>query len=269
VRYLIAWTAPDDLIARLPNLEILFSVGAGIDQLEPARLPPGLRIVRMIEPGITTTMTDYVVMAVMALHRDLPAYLADQRAGRWDPRPTLMACERRVGVMGLGTLGQAALAALAPLGFRLSGWSRSPRAIAGVDCHHGAAGLDAFLADAEILVCLLPLTDATRGILCRETFAKMPRGSRLVNAGRGGQLVQDDLLAALDSGAIAAAVLDVCTPEPLPADHPLRHHPGVLLTPHTAGVTRTDTAIDSLVDSVRRALAGAPIPGEVRRARGY
>jgi len=269
IRHLVAWVLTDELIAMLPNLEVLFSIGAGIDQLAADKLPRHLRIVRMIEPGITQTMADYVSMAVLALHRDLPFYLAEQRAGRWSHRDTLLTSERRVGMMGLGELGRAALGALAPYGFRLSGWSRSSQAIEGVTCFHGAQGFDAFLAQTDILVCLLPLTDETRGILCRETFVKLPRGARLVNVARGGHLVQDDLLAALGSGQIEAAMLDVTDPEPLPAGHPFCSHPAIFLTPHVAGVTRRETAVHVLIDNLRRELAGQPLLGEVDRTRGY
>lgn len=269
VRYLVAWTLPDELIAGLPNLEILFSIGAGIDQLDIDRLPPALRIVRMVEPGITDTMADYVAMAVLALHRDLPFHIAEQRAGRWSWRDVPPARERRVGVMGLGELGRAALAALAPHGFRLAGWSRSPRTIDGVDCFAGDAGLAPFLAHSEILVCLLPLTGDTRHILNRVTFAAMPRGARLVNVARGGHLVQDDLLEALGNGQLSAAILDVADPEPLPAGHPFFTHPAILLTPHVAGITRTDSAVHALIDNLRRVIAGTPLVGKVDRRRGY
>ena len=268
-RYLIAWTLTPEIIAALPCLEVLFSIGAGVDQLDLSLVPPHVRVVRMIEPGITTTMAEYVTMAVLALHRDLPALMATQRAGDWPQPPVLMARERRVGIMGLGELGRAAAAMLAPIGVGLSGWSRSPRDVAGVRCHHGTAGLNAFLAEAEILVCLLPLTPKTRGILCRDTFAQLPRGAALVNVARGGHLVQHDLLEALAEGQISAAFLDVSTPEPLPADHPLRAHPSVVLTPHLAGVTRTDTAIHALIQAVSQVLAGQKPVGEIHRARGY
>jgi glyoxylate/hydroxypyruvate reductase A len=269
IRHVVAWTLPDEAIAALPNLEVLFSVGAGIDQLDLSRLPATLRVVRMIEPGIIDTMADFVAMAVLALHRNLPFHLAMQRAGVWEWRDVPPARERRVGVMGLGELGRAALAALAPHGFQLSGWSRSAHDIAGVRCHAGAAGLDAFLAESEILVCLLPLTDETRGVLDADLFARLPRGASLVNAARGGHLVQDDLLAALDSGQISAAFLDVCTPEPLPAGHPFWTHPAVILTPHVAGITRRDSAVKSLIANLARELAGQPLEGEVDLSRGY
>jgi len=269
VRTLVAWTLPEDVITSLCNLEILFSVGAGVDQLDLGRFPPQVSVVRMIEPGITDTMADYVSMAVLALHRDLPFHIAEQRAGRWSWRDVPPARQRSVGVMGLGELGRAALAALAPHGFRLCGWSRSAHEIERVDCFAGEAGLAPFLARCEILVCLLPLTDATRHILNRTTFAAMPRGARLVNVARGGHLAQDDLLAALDSGQISAAVLDVVDPEPLPQGHPFYTHPSILMTPHVAGITRSDSAVVSLIDNLRRLMQGQSPVGIVDRSQGY
>jgi glyoxylate/hydroxypyruvate reductase A len=269
VRQLVAWTIPPGFVERLPNLEVLFSIGAGIDQLDVEAIPKGVRIVRMIESGITRTMTEYVAMAVLALHRDLPLYLAQQHAGRWEPQHVLLARERAVGVMGMGELGLAALSALRGFEFKLSGWSRSARDVPGVQCYAGAGELGAFLAACDILVCMLPLTAETRGVLNRDLFGRLPRGARLVNVGRGAHLVQEDLLEALESGQLAAAVLDVTDPEPLPADHPLRRHPAIVVTPHIAGVTRHETAVHALLDNVRRLARGMALEGEVDRARGY
>jgi glyoxylate/hydroxypyruvate reductase A len=269
IRYLVAWKLTDELIASLPALEVLFSIGAGVDQLDLSRVPGHVRIVRMIEPGITTTMAQYVAAAALALHREFPFYREAQARGEWSPRPTLLCEERSVGVMGLGELGKASLAMLAPLGFRLRGWNRSARLIDGVQCFAGAGELDAFLAGTDILVCLLPLTDETRGILSADLFAKLPQGARLVNAARGGHLIEADLLAALETGQLSAAVLDVAQVEPLPGDHPFRSDPRVLITPHIAGVTRIETAVHSLIENVRGDLAGEALPGEVDRKRGY
>ncbi|WP_144098253.1 2-hydroxyacid dehydrogenase [Croceicoccus sediminis] len=269
IRYLIAWTLDPALIARLTNLEVLFSIGAGVDQLDLSQLPPHVRVVRMIETGITNTMADYVAMATLALHRDLPFYLANQREGVWKPQDVLLSSERTVGVMGLGQLGRAAIAKLAPLGFRVLGWSRSKADVEGAACFAGENEFDAFLAQCDIVICLLPLTDETRGMLNRDLFARMKQGASLINVARGGHLVQDDLVAALDEGQLRYAFLDVAKPEPLAPDHPFYAHPAIFLTPHVAGVTRKDTAVHSLVANLRRELAGEPLDGEVDRARGY
>jgi glyoxylate/hydroxypyruvate reductase A len=192
-----------------------------------------------------------------------------QNEGRWAPIRLVPAGERRVGLMGLGHLGQAVLRALAPFGFALSGWSRSPRSIEGVACHAGLEALPAFLASVDILICLLPLTDDTRGILCRETLSRLPRNAGLINVGRGGHLVERDLLSLLDQGHLSGAVLDVTDPEPLAAGHPFWTHPRILVTPHVASMTRADSAARALIANIRRHHAGAPMDGEVARDRGY
>ncbi|WP_186420566.1 glyoxylate/hydroxypyruvate reductase A [Bosea sp. CS1GBMeth4] len=269
IRYLAAWIPPDDLRGLFPNLEVLFSVGAGVDQLNLADLPPGLPIVRMIEPGLVDSMVEYVTMAVLALHRDLVPYIAAQRSQAWAPLRIRPAFERRVGILGLGALGKACARALAGFGFDVAGWSRSRHQVEGVSAFAGDAELPDFLARTDILVCLLPLTDATRGLLGAELFARLPRGAMLVNAGRGGHLDQQALLAALDSDQLAAAVLDVCEPEPLPAGHPLWVHPKVLITPHIASRSRSEASLDAIIENLRRHRAGEPLIGLIDRQRGY
>lgn len=269
VRYLAAWDPSAELIAQLPALEVLFSVGAGIDQFDMITLPGHVRIVRMIEPGIAAGMVEYATMMALALHRNLIDYGLAQREGRWAPIKLVPAGERRIGVMGLGNLGHAVLRALAPFGFALSGWSRSPRSIEGVDCHAGEEALPDFLASCDILICLLPLTEETRGILCRDTLSRLPRGASLINIGRGGHLVEQDLLFLLDERHLSGAVLDVTDPEPLPAGHAFWTHPRILLTPHIASMTRPDSAARALIANIRRHDAGVPMDGEVARDRGY
>ncbi|MBR0669639.1 glyoxylate/hydroxypyruvate reductase A [Roseomonas soli] len=269
VRYLAAWQPPPNVMETFPNLEILFSVGAGVDQFDFGSLPPGLPVVRMIEDGITGGMVEYVTASVLALHRDFPRYREQQRAQRWEAIRVHPAAARRVGVMGLGVLGQAVLAQLARFGFALSGWSRSPHRIEGVDCHAGQDALPGFLAGCDILVCLLPLTPETRGILDQQLFAALPRGAGIVNVARGPHLVAKDLLAALESGQLSAAMLDVTDPEPLPPDHPFWSHPRIWLTPHVASMTQPETAVEAVIANLQRHRRGEPLVGLVDRRSGY
>ncbi|MGJ4888497.1 2-hydroxyacid dehydrogenase [Bradyrhizobium sp. HKCCYLRH3099] len=268
VRYLITWKIPADL-DRYRRLEVIFSIGAGVDQFDGAGLPAGIAVVRMVEDGIVRMMQEYVALSVLALHRDWPAYAMQQSEAVWRPLPAVQASARRIGFLGLGMLAQAAMDRLAPFGFALAGWSRSPRTIAGVETFHGAAQLSGFLARTDILVCLLPLTAETRGLLNAELFARLPQGAALVQAGRGPQLDTAALLSALDRGQLSAAVLDVTDPEPLPADHPLWRHPKVVITPHVASVTQPQTAAHAVIDNIRRHRDGQPMIGLVDRARGY
>lgn len=269
IRYLAAWDPPRELLARLSGLEVLFSVGAGIDQLDTGKLPPHVRLVRMIEPGITEGMVEYACGAVLTLHRNLIDYRIAQREHRWAPIKLVPAATRRVGVMGLGQLGRAVLGALRPFGFALSGWSRSRHSIEGVTCHAGEAELLGFLSGCDILICLVPLTSETRGILCRETLSKLPRGAAIINVGRGGHLVEQDLLSMLDEEHLSAAILDGTDPEPLPRDHRFWDHPRILLTPHIASMTRADSAARALIANIRRFEAGQAMEGEVTPERGY
>lgn len=269
VRYLVAWDVPEDVLSVFPNLELIFVTGAGFDHVDFARLPEGIPVVRMVEPGITNGMVEYVTLAALAAHRHLIDYIASQRQAAWAPIRVLAASRRRIGVMGLGVLGKAVLGALRPFGFRLSAWSRSRGDIEGVECHAGAAELPRFLSGTDILVCLLPLTSATRGLLDATIFAALPAGATVINASRGGTLVDADLLAALDSGHLAGAVLDVFQPEPLPGDHPFWSHPRILMTPHIATMTQPETAALVVLEAIRRHQRGEPVDNVIDPRRGY
>lgn len=269
VRYLAAWQPPDDPARTLPNLEVLFSTGAGIDQFDLSSIPAHVPIVRMIEPGIVEGMVEYVTHGVLTIHRDFLDYASQQQAARWHELPVRPAASCRVGVLGLGVLGKAVLERLRLFGYPCAGWSRSEHRIEGVQCYVGEQGLDAFLARTDVLVCLLPLTPATHGMLDGRLLGKLPRGASLIQTGRGPHLVQDDLLRLLDKGHIRYALLDVATPEPLPSDHPLWIHPRVRITPHIASATRPETAVESVLENLRRHRLRLPMIGEIDRSRGY
>lgn len=270
IDYALVWQPPKGELKRYPNLKAIFSVGAGIDHLaSDPELPQGIPVVRMVEPGLTAGMSEYVVLAVLNHHRFMLDYAAQRREKRWDEILQVPAEARQVGMLGLGVLGRDALEKLKPFGFRLAGWSRSPKSITGVTCFHGKSGLDDFLAGTDILVCLLPLTAETRGILDAKTFAKLPKGAAVVNVGRGGQLVEKDLLAALDSGQVGGATLDVFQQEPLPAKHPFWTHPRVFMTPHIASMTIPQTAVRAVVANIQRLEAGEALQHVVDLKRGY
>lgn len=268
VRYLAAWEPPPDLSV-FPNLALMFSVGAGVDQFDFSAMPPQLPVVRMVEPGIIDGMVEYTTLAVLSIHREWLSYRAQQQAELWQALRVRPPSSRRIGVLGLGVLAQAVLNRLRGFGFPCAGWSASRHDFEGISCYAGADGLPALLARTDVLICLLPLTDATRGILDYRLFASLPAGAAVINCGRGGHLVQDDLLQALDSGQLSAAILDVCDPEPLPAGHRLWRHPKVMLTPHIASMTQPETAVDVVLDNIRRQRAGLPLTGLVERSRGY
>lgn len=269
VEYLIAWQAPAEFIAQLPRLKVFFSSGAGVDHVDFSALPRHVPIVRMVEPGIINGMVEYVSLAVLALHRDFFDYVAAKTARVWGPLEVPPASTRTIGVMGMGALGSAVLERLASYGFDLRGWNRSLREMEGVESFAGPDQLQPFLAGCDVLICLLPLTPATRGILNRELFSLLPAGAALVNVGRGPHLVEADLLEALDTGQLSRAILDVTEPEPLPAEHPFWAHPRVFLTPHVASMTQPESAAPILLENVRRHQRGEPLADVVDRSRGY
>ena len=270
IDYAIVWRPPPGLLASLPKLRLILSLGAGVDHLlRDPQLPRDVPVVRLVDPYLAAAMSEFVALAVLRLHRQDLDYLAQQHARHWAERVQKNAAERPVGILGFGTIGQEAGRMLRALGFPVAGWSRGAKATPGFATHAGADGLAALLATSEILVCLLPLTSETEGILNTRTFAQLPRGAGLVNAGRGGHLVEADLIPALDLGQLSGAVLDVFRDEPLPSEHPFWHHPRILVTPHVAGVTNPATAAAIMADAIRRCDAGLPIAHLVDLARGY
>ncbi|MBT0961598.1 2-hydroxyacid dehydrogenase [Denitromonas iodatirespirans] len=269
VEYLIAWQAPAEFLATLPRLKVLFSSGAGVDHVDFSAVPAHVPVVRMVEPGIINGMVEYVSLSVLALHRDFFDYVAAKAARVWNPLEVPPASARSIGVMGMGSLGQAVLERLAAYGFRLRGWNRSLRRMEGVESFAGPDQLQPFLAGCDILICLLPLTPATRGILNRELFSALPTGAALINVGRGPHLVDADLIEALESGRLSRAILDVTEPEPLPPEHPFWTHPRVFVTPHVASMTQPETAAPILLENLRRHQRGEALVGVIDRSRGY
>ena len=274
VHYAAVWKPAPGELAAFPNLRVIFNLGAGVDALMADTSLPKVPLVRVAVGDLTHRMTEYVVLHVLMHHRQELYLRASQREKRWQPKFQWPASAISVGIMGLGTLGSDAADALRRLGFRVAGWSNSPKAIAGIECFHGKGGLDAFLQRTDILVCLLPLTPDTRHILNRDLFARLnrtgPMGAPVViNAGRGGLQNEADILACLDDGTLGAASLDVYAKEPLPPDSPFWTHPKVVLTPHNAADTDPDEISRYVARQIARFEAGGALENVVDPARGY
>lgn len=270
IEFALVWNMKPGVLATFPNLRAIFSLGAGVDHLfkDPA-LPKQIPICRVVDPYLTQRMTEYVVLHALRYHRRQPELEALQREARWDELYAPTAQERGVGIMGLGELGADAARKLSILGFKVAGWSRTPKAIEGIESFHGEAGLGPFLARTEILVCLLPLTPRTEGILDKSLFARLPKGAALINAARGRHLVEADLLGALESGQVSYAALDVFHKEPLPPEHPFWRHPRIAISPHIASITDPRTVADLVADNVRRYRSGQPLLHVVDPEVGY
>ena len=270
ITYAVVWRPQPGLLASLPNLQAVFSLGAGVDpMMTDPTFPRETPLVRLVDSSLTENMTEYVVQQVLNAHRQAAVYREHQAAREWRPLPERLARERPVGILGMGQLGAAAGRALSGLHFPVMGWSRSAKTLEGIDCVHGADGFRSLLTRSEILVCLLPLTPQTRGILNADTFATLPRGGFVINAGRGGLLVEIHLLAAIESGHISGAALDVFDHEPLPAEHPFWAHPRIVVTPHVAAPTHLRTAMAAICEGIRRHRAGQPLSNVVDPDRGY
>ena len=274
VAYACAWQAPRGLFAALPRLQAIFSLGAGVDHLIADPALPAVPVVRIVDPDLTMRMTEYVVLHVLMHHRRQRRYDVQQRERIWREHEQPPASAVAVGVMGLGVLGRDAALALRRLGFRVAGWSRTPKTLTDIETFHGRDGLDAFLRRTEILVCLLPATPATQGLLRLELLRKLERGgpaagAYLINAGRGALQIDADILAALDEGSLAGATLDVFPTEPLPATSPLWTHPKVTITPHNAAASEPRALVANVLRQIDRFEAGLPLEHVVDRAVGY
>ena len=275
IRYALVWKPEEGLLASLPNLDVIFSMGAGVDHVLRDQQLPDVPLVRFVDPNLTMRMTEYVCLHVLFHHRRMLDYAELQREKKWtDWSQQPGANEVRIGVMGLGVLGMDAAEKLRMLGYQVAGWSRSPKDIEGIDCFAGADGLDAFLARTDILLCLLPHTPDTEGFLNSQLFASLAQdgqlpGPVLINAGRGRVQVEADILAALDDGTLWAASLDVFEEEPLPASSPLWTHPRVVVTPHNASISDDRAVCRYVLDQITQHEAGKPLQNVVDLKRGY
>jgi len=275
VRQAWVWKPPPGVLGLLPKLEVIVNLGAGVDAiLADTTVPQHIPIIRAVDPNITMRMTEWVALQVLFHHRQVPAYLAQQRQGTWRQLPQKAASALTVGILGLGVLGRSAAKPLMGLGFRIAGWSRTPKHGLGFDTYHGEAGLGPFLANTDILVCLLPLTPQTIGLINIALLRRLRRtgplgGGILINGGRGGQQVGADILQALGEGTLVGASLDVFETEPLPASSPFWSHPKVVITPHVAADSDPEAMTAYVLEQLARHAAGQTMDNLVDRNSGY
>ena len=270
--YAVVWAPPQAFFDEQTRLKGIFNIGAGVDALMLLRLPPDVPVIRLDDAGMSVQMTEYVCHAVIRHFREFDAYEADVASGKWSYRKPRLREDYPVGVMGLGVLGERVSRALTTFDFPVLGWSRSQKTIDGVQCFSGEAGFNDFLAATRILICLLPLTPDTDGILRRATLARLLPGAYIINVARGGHVVDEDLIALIDSGHLAGATLDVFRTEPLPAAHPFWLHPKITVTPHTSARTLRDESIAQIAGKIQAMHKGAPIAslaGVVDLNKGY
>lgn len=269
IEYALVWASPDGFLHDLPALRVVFSLGAGVDHLIGSEVPEGVDLVRMVDPALTEGMIEYVTYQVLRHHRHMPDYERQQAAAEWRIHPQTRPGDRTIGLLGLGELGGACARTLSGLGFDVAGWARTSHDIRGVTAVSGDDGLDWLLGRSDIVICLLPLTESTRGILNAALFQRMLPGSTLINAARGQHLVEDDLVVALGEGRLGRAVLDAFHDEPLPPDHAFWQHPRITVTPHIASLTNPETGAEAVARGIRAHRGGEPLPHRVDRGRGY
>jgi glyoxylate/hydroxypyruvate reductase A len=270
IDYALLWKPPPHLLQQLGSVKAIFNLGAGVDALAGIEaVSSSIPVVRLEDAGMAEQMSEYVVHAVLRRYREFDAYAEAQRAAAWRPRARLDKRAFGVGILGLGVLGSAVAAALKPFGFPLAAWSRTRKSVPDVDSYAGAAELDPFLTRCRLLICLLPLTRETRGMLDRRTLSQLPADAFVVNVSRGALIVDDDLLALLDADKLAGAALDVFRDEPLPASHPFWHHPRISITPHVSAVTLVEESVSQIAAKIARFEAGLPITGIVGPDREY
>lgn len=267
--YALVWAPPQQFMDEQSGLKAVFNLGAGVDGLLRLKLPQGVPMVRIEDAGMAVQMAEYVCQAVVRHFRELPAYESAMARGEWKLRKPRRRQDFAVGVMGLGVLGQRVAQALAHFEFPVNGWSRSPRQLDGVATYHGDEGLDHFLRASQVLVNLLPLTPDTRDILNADTLSRLQPGAYVVNVARGAHLVDEDLLALLESGHLAGATLDVFRTEPLPADHAFRRDPRITLTPHISARTLRDDSLAQIAGKIAAMERGEALTGVIEGARGY
>lgn len=265
----VCWQTPPGVYEKMPRLRLIHSIAAGVDNIIGAPSTHHVPLCRVVDPLQPVGMLEFILWSAITFHRRIDGVLADQAGHAWNRPEQTPASGFRIGVMGLGWLGQYVATGLARFNYRVSGWARTAREVDGVEVHHGQDQYETFLSRIDALVCLLPLTGETRGILNRRTFSAMPRGSALIHCGRGQHLVEADLVDALRSGQLRGAVVDVYEREPLPADSPLWKAPGLIVTPHMASMASLKETAEQICANIARVKTGEPLVNQVDPAVGY
>lgn len=270
VEFALCWNQPEGVLQDYPNLRCICSMGAGVDRLlgDPL-LPKDLPVIRLVDPQLAQSMFDYVCAAALYYFRDFDVYKDQQYQAHWMPRAPKLISETTIGIMGLGQLGEYSAIRFSGLGFNVTGWSRTQKTIAGVTSYAGSEQLGAFLSQANILICLLPLTEQTRGILNLENLRKLPADACVVNVARGEHVVDEDLLTVLDEGHLRGACLDVFRQEPLAQGHPFWRNGKILLTPHCSSITNPVSVAPQILENYRRMKSGRPLLNQVNPYLGY
>jgi glyoxylate/hydroxypyruvate reductase A len=270
IEFVLMWNHPPGALSAFPNLKCIASMGAGVDHiLRDADLPSGIPVTRIVDPDMAVSMSAYLVAAALNYIRQCRDYFHLQASGKWAPRIPRRAADTPVGIMGMGHLGRSAAAALRSAAFPVAGWRRSAGDVAGITVFHGDAGRVPFLEQTQILINLLPLTAATRGILNGDTFSHLLPEAYIINAARGEHLVENDLLKAIDAGRLSGACLDVFRAEPLPPEHRFWRHPAITVTPHVASLTNPKSVLPRIVENYRRVMDGLPPHDQINREKGY
>ena len=270
VEFVLTWNHPRGELKKYSRLKCIASMGAGVDHiLRDPNLPRDIPVTRLVDPSMAQSMSEYVVTNVLNYCRHMHIYWENQSQGRWAPRIQRQIRNECVGIMGLGQLGAFTASRLNRMGFPVVGWRRTPQKLDGIDTFFGEAQMDTFLNQVTILVCMLPLTPHTQGILNHDTFNKLQPGSFVINVARGEHLVETDLLEALETDQLAGACLDVFRKEPLPPDHPFWHHPKIRVTPHISSLTNPAAVVPQIVENYRRMIAGQPLLNVIDIEQGY
>lgn len=270
VQFAVTWRQPEHVLDQYPNLKAISSLGAGVNHiLEDDTIPDAIPVCRVVSPSLTRQMQEYVICAVLNYQRNIFTYFQQKQQGIWKEHANKSPREIALGVMGLGALGRPIAQKLANLGYHVSGWARSKKEIDGVDTYAGEEALDDFLSQANVLVCLLPLTDQTRGILHLDVFKQMKHPGYIINVARGEHLIDEDLIYALDKEWIEGAWLDVFTEEPLPEKHPFWNRENIMITPHVSSITQPSEVAGQLVENYKRLMSGMELKHKVDKEKGY